>query len=321
MRFVVSADTPILGPSAPRHDRGRERRADVRYSLDEAFGHLNYHGAMIPCRFLDISLGGCRVSTESPFVSGALAPVEIVLLMFGLILRIGGVTQWTRSCEVGIRFTHSSPRSKNQLASLLTCLMEKDAQKAAQEIFSQAALDPETSPTLFPQASPRKPAHAPDNHAPARVPANHAPARVPEGQAERRPIPASPSPAQPHPPAETAPPPAPIGALIATDDEWPTVIRFLSSRTHTQGLITGLNLEACAVKTAEPFPAPLHSPVELSFQVCGLPFQLRGAVAATSGPHGAHIRFHDMSRRKREELQQVLDELSEAAAKGQSESE
>jgi hypothetical protein len=292
----------------------------VRYSLDEAFGHLNHRGAMIPCRFLDISLGGCKVSTESPFVSGALAPVEIVLLMFGLILRIGGVTQWAHDCEVGIRFTHSSPRSKNQLASLLTCLMEKDAQQAAQEIFSQAALDPETSPTLFPQASPRKLVRAAANHAPGHAPDSRAPARAPENHAERRPILASPSPAQPHPPAQTAPP-APIGALIPTDDEWPTLIRFLTSRTHTQGLITGLNLEACAVKTAEPFPAPLHSPVELSFQVCGLPFQLRGAVAGSNGPHTAHIRFHDMSRRKREELQQVLDELSEAAAKEQSESE
>jgi hypothetical protein len=195
MRFVVPTDTPNRGPSALRHDPGRERRVYERYSLDEAFGHLNYHGAMIPCRFLDISLGGCRVSTESPFVSGALAPVEIVLLMFGLVLRIGGVTQWTRNCEVGIRFTHSSPRSKNQLASLLTCLMEKDAQQAAQEIFSQAALDPETSPTLFPQASPRKPVRAAANHAPGHAPDSPAPARAPESHAERRPIAASPSPA------------------------------------------------------------------------------------------------------------------------------
>lgn len=309
MRFVVPTDTPHRVPSVSRHDPGRERRVYERYSLDEAFGHLNYRGAMIPCRFLDISLGGCRVSTEGPFVSGALAPVEIVLLMFGLVLRIGGVTQWTRICEVGIRFTHDSPRSKNQLASLLTCLMEKDAQQAAQEIFSQAVLDRETSPTLLPQASPRKPAHAP---------ASLAPARAPEDHAEHRPVPASTSPAQSHPPAETAPPPAPIGALIATDDEWPTVIRFLTSRSHTQGLITGLNLGACAVKTAEVFPGPLNTPVELSFQVCGLPFQLRGAVAGTNGPHAAHIRFHDLSRRKREELQQVLDELSEAAAKEES---
>jgi hypothetical protein len=52
----------------------------------------------------------------------------------------------------------------------------------------------------------------------------------------------------------------------------------------------------------------------MSFQVQGLPFQLRGALVEISGGYSAQIRFLELSHRKHEELQQVLDELSEAAA-------
>jgi hypothetical protein len=106
----------------------------------------------------------------------------------------------------------------------------------------------------------------------------------------------------------------PLGPLITTDDEWPALIRFPQARTHAQGFVTGLSLQGCAVRTVKPFPSNFGSQVEMSFQVQGLPFQLRGALVEISGGYSAQIRFLELSHRKHEELQQVLDELSEAAA-------
>jgi hypothetical protein len=327
MRFVVATDTPHREPFASRPRPAVERRAHARFSLGEAFGHMNHHGTMIPCRFVNISLGGCRVRTETPFAPGALEPVEIVLLVFGLGLRVDGETQWTRACDIGIRFTYNSIRSKNQLASLLTCLMDKDAKQAVEEIFSQAALDPATSPTVFVPSARRQPAPTPVNPVPANpVPASPVKDTPPPDLPQATQVsPAHASPVQPSSAASSAAPPSArpetalphrsLEPLIATEDQWPTLIRFLRDRTHTQGIITGLNLQACAVKTAQPFTEAIGSPVEMSFQIRGLPFQLRGSVAETIGKHSAQIRFLELSRRKCEELQQVLDELNDAAAK------
>jgi hypothetical protein len=293
---MAPTDTPNSGLPASRPDAGREHRVDDRYSLGDAFGHLKYRGSMIPCQFIDISLSGCRIRLESPFTAGALAPVHIVLLIFGLVLRMDGVTQWSRGCDVGIRFSHPSFRSKNQLAGLLICLSDNDAKQTVQEVFSQAALDPVSSPILSAPASSPRPASAPTD------------------QAKLRPSSAPPDPNRTHPRTETAAPHEPLGPLVATDDEWPTLIRFPRERTHTQGVITGLNQQGCAVRTAQSFPGTMNSPVEISFHIRGLPFQLRGSVAQTGGQYAAQIRFLELSLRKREELQQVLDELQEAAA-------
>ena len=311
MRFVVSDDAPSRSAPAPRSDSGREHRVDDRYSLDNAFGHLKYRGTMIPCQFVDISLSGCRVRTENPFAAGALAPVQIVFLVFGLVLRMDGITQWSRGCDMGIRFSHPSFRSKNQLASLLTCLIDKDAQQTVQEVFSQVVLDPVSSPTL--SAQPAPPPRAPALVRQARTaPAPPAPAPPAPAPTPRAPAPHVPD--EPMPEVEAQPHHEALGPLLATDDEWPALIRFLHERTHAQGAITGLSLKGCAVRTADPIPAGPGSRVEMSFQVRGLPFQLPGTVAATVGSCLAQIRFLELSRRKREELQQVLDELKEVAA-------
>lgn len=129
--------------------RPDERRRADRYELDSAQGKLIYKGATIPCQFVDISMGGCCISTEKPFVDGALAEVEIVLLVFGMVLRIRGITQWVTARNLlGVRFIHPSARSKNQLASLLTCLIDTSAADVVKAAVASAVTDNATAPVL-----------------------------------------------------------------------------------------------------------------------------------------------------------------------------
>jgi len=296
MRLPVESVAPSPA-SPPLRLRPSIQRVYERYSLDDAFGHLIFKGSMIPCQFIDISIGGCRARMETPFAPGALAQVEVVLLTFGLVLRIGGITEWTHDCDLGVRFTLPSAHSKNQLASLITCLMDKDAAKAVQETFGKAALDQGSKSILVAQAVAEEHSRPAADDAAVSSGSGESPVSVPQQAPE---------------PMDGA---GESGPLLAVEDEWPALIRFLHERTHAEGFITGLSLDACTIRTAAALPGTLHSRVELSFQIRGLPFQLQGAVANCCDKRTARVCFHDLSRRKREELEQVLDELREAAKK------
>jgi PilZ domain len=270
--------------------RYRDRRLDERFELNGAFGNVIYKGALLPCQFIDISMGGCCVRMESPFADGALAPVEIVLLIFGLALRIGGITQWTaRGNLLGIRFAHPSAHSKNQLAGLLTCLIDQSAAEAVKEAIVNADLGVPGAPILS--------AQAPAAFAPDAQSAVETGERIEKSRASR--VSGEP----------VSKPQLPI------EEEWPVVIRFLETRSHAQGLILDLRLDGCTVKMAEEYPGRLQGHVELSFHARGLPFQLAGITAAFLGRNTAAVRFQEMSRRRREELGQVLEELLEAKKK------
>ena len=266
-------------------ERYRERRMYERFALGGAFGHLISRGVLFPCQFIDISLGGCCLRAENPFTEGALAPVEIVLLIFGLVLRIDGVTQWTTQENlVGVRFMHPSSGSKNQLAALLTCLIDRSAAAAVREAVAAASEAPGL-PILVAPALASAPAPSSVTEEGELEEMVHG--RQPAGEAAHKP-------------------------MLPIEEEWPAVVRFLKSRAHIQGLIVDLKPEGCTVRTGEPFPGGLNDHVELSFCILGLPFQLAGVTAVLLDQHNVDIRFLVMSRRKREELRQVLEELREA---------
>ena len=282
--FTMATASTITVSRKSVPDRWRERRVYERFELDGAFGNLVSHGELLPCQFIDISLGGCCVRTEQPFSEGALAPVEIVLMIFGLILRIGGVTQWTSTGNlIGIRFAHPSTRSKNQLAGLLTCLIDKSAAESVKEAIA-ADHDLPGKPILVAQEQPGRP----DVAVQSAVESVH------------------PEPPKPHAESDSA------RTQLPVETEWPAVLRFLESRAHVQGLIVDLKPDGCTVKTSEPFPGSLHVRVELSFHMRGLPFQLAAVTVAFPDKHTTDIRFLDMSRRKREELGQVIEEIADA---------
>ncbi|MGH9606006.1 MAG: PilZ domain-containing protein [Terracidiphilus sp.] len=267
--------------------RYRERRIYERFSLDGAFGNLIYKKELLPCQFIDISLSGCCLRLEVAFTDGALAPVEVVLMLFGLILRIDGVTQWTAQGNlIGVRFVHPSSRSKNQLAGLLTCLVDKSAAETVKAAIASADDEPGRGILMTPPAPP-----------PA------ADGEEAGGSTENA------EPATPVKPAKQPEDRAGDEATLKVESQWPAVVRFLEGRSHLQGLIVDLKPDGCRLKSEDPVLCSLQARVELSFQMRGLPFQLAGVTSAFLDENTVDVRFLEMSGRKREELSQVLEEL------------
>jgi hypothetical protein len=102
------------------------RRRHQRYAVEEAASLLLIrHGSAIPCRLLDLSLGGCRLHSSKPFLAGPMVRVEVIFKVLGEPLRIAGVTQWTKSNEfLGIRFLDMSERKRAKLLQLIEEISE-----------------------------------------------------------------------------------------------------------------------------------------------------------------------------------------------------
>lgn len=295
-----------LAMSGQRQERGRsesyrDRRADERYDLNAPGGCLNYRGARFPCLIVDVSLSGCCVRTERPFLPGNLANVEIVLPILGMVLRMVGTTQWvTRENLIGIRFLHANARSKNQLAALLTGLVDKDATAEVQAAVA-AATEAKNSvlavefPEIWLQDLKRKktPGESPDSDERA-ASAPHPGTPAAGGKSEVR--------------EEKAKKDENRNAEL---DDWPAVLQILKDGSLLQGVILGLSLEECSFRTVEPFKAGTQVRVEVDFQMRGLPFRLGGVTEDVPNPHTINIRFIDMSYRKRVQLAELIGELQE----------
>jgi hypothetical protein len=274
--------------------RNRDRREDERFELKNAYGELIFNGRVMPCRFIDISMGGCCVQTERVFSAGALQDVEVVLLLYGLVMRIRGKTQWaTRDCQVGVRFVHPTSRSKNQLASLLTCLLDETAADAIKEAVASSDTFQLAGPVVAPEFV-----------------APHIPAPKPVQKCDK----------QDKPPKHTPAPSEPEDA--DQDEEVPeakagvegrATLRFLRDGAHIFCDIVDLRMGGCCILTSDRFGTDLHARVEVCFQMCGLPFQLLGEIKAIKDTASIEVEFLEMSRRKQEELAEVIEELRERA--------
>lgn len=151
-----------------REQRNRDRRIYDRYGLETPQGQLKYNGTKTPCQIVDVSLGGCCIRTATCFQAGNLVHVEVEIPINGMLLHMEGITQWTtRNNLMGVRFIHPSQRSKNQLAGLLTCLVDENAADVVAAAVVAAASAPSAEQSLnleIPKAliESLKPLKAPD---------------------------------------------------------------------------------------------------------------------------------------------------------------
>jgi hypothetical protein len=209
------------------------------------------------------------------------------------VLRIWGITQWTtEDHEIGIRFIHPTFGSKNQLAGLLTFLVDHSAEDVVKSAMAEVVTAPATTPILVLEKRdnvPQKP-KSPDLPrldtksegrstalSSAAAPARETPAKIKSGK----------------------------------EYEWPAVIRFTKDGLHVAGVIVDLNLGGCSVRTAEPYISGIYHHVEVDFHMRGLPFRIAGATEAVRDKHTVDIRFLQLSSRKRQELAQLIFELCE----------
>jgi c-di-GMP-binding flagellar brake protein YcgR len=104
----------------------RERRAQIRHKVDDsAMIFLINAGAALHGRIVDLSLGGCRIRTDSRFLVGIYTRVETEFHIDGLPFRLAGVIQAIHDPrQVGIRFLDMSERKSKQLEQLIDELLE-----------------------------------------------------------------------------------------------------------------------------------------------------------------------------------------------------
>ena len=334
----------------------RDARVDQRFDLKGAKGVLIYKYESLPCEFIDISLSGCCVRTRDYFEPGALTAVEVALPLLGIQVKLSGVTQWVgRNRLIGVRFRHPNQRAKNELAGLLSGLVDPSAAAVVKDAVSKSpdikarGLALSKGMLLLPQQAP--PPKAPElpepdqkiedewqatykrwaeqdrleglgsqvDHAPATElqptearpdmldPTADTTSSVLEPQA--REAPSTPAPDRPVPctgPAGSAM----DGRLQNTSpNAWNATVRFLANDKQESGVLADLGLAGCIFNMIGSYPGQVASSVEVEFQLRGLHFRMAGVTTGLVNADTAQITFSEISRRRREELLQVLDEL------------
>jgi hypothetical protein len=261
--------------------RARNRRKHPRYKLSDVHGELIHGESRVPCQALDISLSGCSLQTRKPFHPGALAPVEVVLYLMGMVLHIGGVTQWMRrGCQIGVCFKHECSHSEYQLEGLISCLAGERTAESVKELVASRILNPWMGDVLAMQPPEAEPAALDLPGGP--LPYDR---RVHCGEGRLR---------------------------TQTEGEWPVVIRPPDHRFNLRGSILDLSLGGCTVQTDAPFPGELHDSLEVSFGMQFMHLLVGGVTQAIYDPQSLGIQFTQTGSRRREELQRMIAELCSA---------
>ena len=260
------------------------RRSHDRHQLDNAHGELIYMESNTPCQVLEISVGGCSLLAEKPFRPGALAPVEIVLPILGMVLHIGGVTQWVRKeRQVGVHFTHVNSDSKQQVECLIDGLIGRRTVESVKESIAFRQLNLLVGDVLAEQPFDIKPAYS---ALPGTQQMNLAYDRLVhrgEGRLHTR-----------------------------KEGEWPVVFQSPTSRVCCTGAIVDLSLGGCTVRTTRPFAGEVYEPLEVRFDMLGQHFLFSGLARVIYDPHCMGVQFNPMSHHKREGLALLLVELCAA---------
>jgi hypothetical protein len=261
-------------PDKPKEltDGENNLRTVPRFGVNEdAHLLLVNFGSNIPCRILDLSLSGCRVSTKERLASGPKARIEVAFKVRGLAFRFSGVTQWTDGKGlVGIRFVDVPMRRMDDLAEALGEVKEENIAKAAKlEAEKQAAALKAAAPVVAKQA---------ELAAPSAAPAPKLSKRDRRTQAREE--------------VDTS-----------------AIIHLIHVASVLHGRILDLSLDGCRIRTDERFPVGIYTRVEIEFCLDGLPFRLGGVVQAIHDRNTIGIRFLDLSSRKREQVEQLIEEM------------
>jgi hypothetical protein len=270
----------ILDKSRATDESARNRRSSERHDLKDANGDLIFGERRYPCKVLEISMGGCSVETKECFRPGVLAPVDIYLPLFGMVLQLSGTTQWMKKeTQIGVRFMHASFRSKNQLGALISCITGERSAEEVRETVASPVLNLSTGDVLAiePVASePTADAAAAFSKRCGYDPAVH------DGE----------------------------GRVIAQPGEdWPVVFRSPDDRFNLIGALIDLSVGGCTIRTLKAYPGEIEDHVEVEIDMQGLHVQTGGVTAAIYDPEIVGVRFKAMSRRRKEDLEQLIEEL------------
>jgi hypothetical protein len=104
-------------------------------------------------------------------------------------------------------------------------------------------------------------------------------------------------------------------AIELVPDESQAVVHFVKDGSQVAGSVVGLSLEGCTLRVVRPFNLGIYVRVEISLHVRGLILQFAGVSQEIHDKHTVAFRFLDVSRRRGEELMQVIEEMRAAKEK------
>jgi c-di-GMP-binding flagellar brake protein YcgR len=321
MRAVIAMESEEK--SAELASGEQNRRVAPRHGVDEeARLLLVNHGSTVPCRIVDISQSGCRIRTKERFPAGSMVRVEVNFKVRGLAFRFSGMTQWTDSRHlVGIRFVDVPLRRREELVEALFEVETENAAKAARQAAEKRAAEERDAELKAAAASFTQPAEQKESRqAPFQIPApaivnqiHPLPGALPVLSPVAVPQPAESNEAE----AQAASPPQakPAGrdrreALRQGVDN-SAVIYLIKIASTLRGRILDLSLSGCRIRANERFPVGIYTRVETEFRLDGLPFRLAGVIQAIHDRLTVGIRFLDMSSRKREQVEQLMEDIRE----------
>jgi c-di-GMP-binding flagellar brake protein YcgR len=335
------------GPAA----HGVERRIMPRCALDEeAVLLLVGRGARLQCRIVELSMTGCRMSTRERLPAAGELRVEASFKARGIAFRFGGAIEWMdASGLIGIRFVELIPRRRDELIEVLRELEAEIAAKAEKEAAEKRAAEEQVRREAEKQAS-NPTTSDPADVLPFLerfwgASANSHPKQEPEpattlqaakpnwesasmlasAPATKNVLAAAPeaigsqSPRS-QPPAMQqagAPPARPTKRERRTQSrhevDTSADIFLINVGSRLTGRIQDLSVGGCRIRTDERFPVGIYTRVETEFRLEGLPFRLGGVIQAVHDRDRrlVGIRFLDMSSRKREQLEQLIEEIDE----------
>ena len=301
----------------------QNRRADPRFSVDgEALLLLVDHGSTFPCRIVDISRSGCRIRTKEQFPAVSVVHVEVSFKVRGLVFRLSGLTQWTDGRHlVGVRFVGVSTRRKEELIEALFEVEAENAAKAAQKAAEQRAAEEHAVALKAALNLTAQPAERTEQEqTPDQIPA---PASAVQASLLAEALPVLPGAAEPQPADSNEAEAQAASSLHAKPNkrdrrkalreevDTSAVIDLIKIVSKLRGRILDLSLTGCRIRTDERFPVGIYTRVETEFHLEGLPFRLGGVIQAVHDRHTVGIRFLDVSRRKREQVEELMEDIRE----------
>jgi flagellar biosynthesis GTPase FlhF len=304
-----------------------ERRRHPRYALDENSVLLFVkHALPLQSRILDLSLEGCRMRTVEQYSAGVGAHVELNFKVNGVPFRFSGITQWSDGKHlVGIRFDEMISRRREELAEVLAEMeaaaaaqAEKEAlkvqaeEKEAQEWAERRKREAAAAAQAEKEAVKRL---AEEKEAQEQAQRQKREAAAEERAREQTATAAQKATLEPQqevlPPSEKAPDKRDRRGQVRHGVDTSATIFLIKVGSRLGGRILDLSLSGCRIRTDERFPVGIYTRVEVEFRLQGLPFRLGGVIQAIHDRHHVGIRFLDMSSRRREQVEQLIEEIRE----------
>jgi c-di-GMP-binding flagellar brake protein YcgR len=326
-------------------DAQSNRRQIPRFDVDEPAAMLVVsHGTRCQCRILDLSLGGCRLYTDDRVEVSVSTRVEVSFKVNGIVLRFPGTVQWTDGRHmVGVRFAEMSSRRRDELSEILNEVDEENTARAAKEAAAERAAAEQVTAErleddLLWERQGQRILEEKENQRrlseleEIRLQAEREIQRKRAEQEEMRkkadrealllaaqfrsaaatPLPVNPVPFSASNPASAKAAPRERRAQSRHEVDTAAVIQLININSKQTGRIIDLSLGGCRIRTDARFPVGIYTRAETEFYLEGLPFRLGGVVQAIHNGNLVGIRFLDMSERKKEQLEQLIEEIEAA---------